>query len=448
MVSPDNESGLKENLHASKQDCIHRGEGYNRKMAIKSYLPSDGNRCSTLGVSGCFADCFRLVACLMSLFMGLLLVVPNASACSVPVFRYALERWDPDDYGVVVFHDGTLSPDQQAWVDRMDPSKSKEHPFVNCMVRTVDLADNPEKDAVDAWEQMDAPSLPWMVVYYPWTSRAFGSFSSGPFDEGAVSRLVDSPARREIARRLLKGESSVWVLLESGDATKDEQALQRLESRLEDLESSLKLPVINPIDISEGLISIDADELKVDFSAIRISRNDPQEAFFIEMLLGSETHLKDVQEPIAFPIFGRGRLLYSLVGDSIATEIIDDACTFLTGECSCQVKEQNPGVDLVLSVDWDRMVQNQLDIDRELPPLAGFVGMMPEEASSSSTTNDPDDSLADTGASSDSNASMTEEIEPSAETTGTRRSLMFPIILACGGILVGAMVAGFFILKK
>lgn len=417
-------------------------------MAITNLLFIKGNRFSMVGGVVCFADCCRVVAWLMPFFLGLLFFSKNVSACSVPVFRYALERWEPDDYGVVVFHEGSLSPDQQAWVDQMDPSKSTEHPFINCMVRTVDLAGNPEKDAVDAWEKMDAPSLPWMVVYYPWTNRAFGSFSSGPFNEEAVSRLVDSPARREIARRLLKGESSVWVLLESGDATKDEQALQRLESRLEDLESSLKLPVINPIDISEGLLTVEPDALKIDFSAIRVARDDPKESFFIEMVLGSEENLRHVEEPIAFPIFGRGRLLYSLVGEAIASEVVDDACTFLTGECSCQVKEQNPGVDLILSVDWDRMVQNQLDIDRELPPLAGFVGMINEEVSSSSTTNDPRDNLVNTEATSDSNGLMAEEIKPTAETTGTRRSLMFPIILACGGILVGVMVAGFFILRK
>ncbi|MFT5104551.1 MAG: hypothetical protein ACI9UA_000166, partial [Pseudoalteromonas tetraodonis] len=29
-------------------------------------------------------------------------------------------------------------------------------------------------------------------------------------------------------------------------------------------------------------------------------------------------------------------------------------CFFLTGACSCQVKAQNPGWDLLLSADWEK----------------------------------------------------------------------------------------------
>ena len=37
-----------------------------------------------------------------------------AQACSVPVFRYALERWPADAYRLVIFHNGPLSAEQQA----------------------------------------------------------------------------------------------------------------------------------------------------------------------------------------------------------------------------------------------------------------------------------------------------------------------------------------------
>ena len=33
-----------------------------------------------------------------------------ALACSVPVFRYALERWDASPYALVVFHRGRFRP--------------------------------------------------------------------------------------------------------------------------------------------------------------------------------------------------------------------------------------------------------------------------------------------------------------------------------------------------
>ena len=53
--------------------------------------------------------CNRLV-----LFVALAASPAIASACSIPVFRYALERWDSDRFQVIIYHDGALSPEQAA----------------------------------------------------------------------------------------------------------------------------------------------------------------------------------------------------------------------------------------------------------------------------------------------------------------------------------------------
>ena len=47
---------------------------------------------------------------------------------------------------------------------------------------------------------------------------------------------------------------------------------------------------------------------------------------------------------------------------------------FLTGGCQCTVKAQNPGVDLIMNVHWDKMVVPTQPDDKPLPPLAGFSG--------------------------------------------------------------------------
>ncbi len=44
-------------------------------------------------------------------------------ACSVPVFRYALENWYADPYRVLVFHRGPLSAESQAAVDFLNRVK-------------------------------------------------------------------------------------------------------------------------------------------------------------------------------------------------------------------------------------------------------------------------------------------------------------------------------------
>jgi hypothetical protein len=219
--------------------------------------------------------------------------------------------------------------------------------------------------------------LPWLVVKYPSALRLPGNAWSGPLSEEATRRLVDSPARKKIVQRLAQGESAVWVMLDSGDPRKDETAAKLLESRLDYLTATLKLPKLDAQDVVNGLISIPENDLRLEFSTLRVARSDPAEQAFVKMLLGTEADLKGVGEPIVFPVFGRGRVLYALVGKGIRHETIDQAATFLIGKCSCEVKERNPGVDLLLAADWTNIVKTQFNPDRDLPALTNLLGRLP-----------------------------------------------------------------------
>jgi hypothetical protein len=46
-------------------------------------------------------------------------------------------------------------------------------------------------------------------------------------------------------------------------------------------------------------------------------------------------------------------------------DLIRELTEFLCGACSCQVKEQNPGFDLLLTTDWNRALFGE---DAEGPP--------------------------------------------------------------------------------
>ena len=65
---------------------------------------------------------------------------------------------------------------------------------------------------------------------------------------------------------------------------------------------------------------------------LRVRRDDPAEALLVWMLLGSESDLAGQNEPIAFPVFGRGRVLYALVGDGITADNVRTAGAFLGDE--------------------------------------------------------------------------------------------------------------------
>ena len=152
-------------------------------------------------------------------------------------------------------------------------------------------------------------------------------------------------------------------------------------------------------------------------------------------------------EPIAFPIFGRGRVLYGLIGEGIASDVIDEASLFLTGACSCEVKEQNPGVDLLMSVDWDRLITTQYEIDRELPPLAGFVGMN-ERASMAAPEGNVEASGPD-GVTPD----LTDKFPVSSSPTSSQEKdglepVLLNTVLICSVVGLGALGAGIVLLRR
>ncbi|MEJ7594427.1 MAG: hypothetical protein WKF77_23070 [Planctomycetaceae bacterium] len=307
-----------------------------------------------------------------------LIVVATASmafACSVPVFRYALEHWRPDPYVVFVFHSGDLTTEHQAVVDSMQSKGANGNLIANVIVKVVDI--DADSDAVTQQIRRDHQfdKLPWMVVLSPPKWGAAQTTWQGEFTADNAAIVMDSPARAQISRKLIDGDSVVWVLLECGRKEEDDNAFDVLAAELRKLESTIKLPEIEVEDL--GDLSVAPDALKVAFSAIRVSRDDAKERVLVETLLRVESDLLEepqVSQPMAFPVFGRGRVLYALVGKGIAPDVIEEACQFLTGGCQCTVKAQNPGVDLIINVDWDEVVVPTESLDKDLPPLAGFSG--------------------------------------------------------------------------
>jgi hypothetical protein len=300
------------------------------------------------------------------LFWSLLFAAP-VWACDVPVFRWALERWLPDPYEAVIFKRGPMRPSHQAALDELEGSVT-----ANATVRVVEVDSESDPAMKELWDRQRSSHLPRMVVRYPKAPPIAGVFWSGPLTDNAVKLLLDSPKRREIANRLLDGDSAVWVLLESRDPAKDEPAARLLGSQIERMQKTLKLPDRAP-DLGYATWSTpDAPSLPIAFSLVRVSRADPAERIFVDMLLHSESDLLSFAEPMAFPIFGRGRALYALVGAGITEENIEEACAFLVGACTCQVKDENPGMDMLMSVDWDGSIDNQLVTELVPAPFPGL----------------------------------------------------------------------------
>ena len=292
-----------------------------------------------------------------------------ATACNVPVFRYALERWEVDVFDVLVFQREPLNPDQQALVTRMEQAGLDG--LANLSVHNVSLADGMSPSLRALWNEQEKPELPWMVVRYPRPASIETSAWSGPLNEPTVDALLDSPVRRNIVQMLLSGEAVVWVLLESGDKRRDDEAAQLVETELRKLERTLMLPEPSPLDppINPDL------PLKIAFSTVRVSRSDPAERALVNLLLNANPNLPSTPEVMLFPVFGRGRVLPPAVGKDIRAAAIQEMATFLVGPCSCEIKDQNPGHDLLMTANWSSMAGYQEVMLPDLPlvGLSQFV---------------------------------------------------------------------------
>jgi hypothetical protein len=280
-------------------------------------------------------------------------VVTAAWACNVPVFRFALEKWRPDPYQVVLFYRGELAADQRAAVQPL--ADLEEQTRGNVALRLVDVSqleaagDEGKADA-DLFASLGEVSLPALAVQYPAHLKIARPVWSGAPTSGAIGGLVDSPVRQELIRRLVDGQTAVWLFLDSGNKEQDDLAAELVEGQLKILEQELELPELT--DAPEDAIAAKAP-LQIAFSLLRVRRDDPVEQALVAMLLGSESDLAERTDPMAFPVYGRGRALWALVGAGITEKNVRDSAGFLVGPCSCEVKELNPGFDLLLSADWD-----------------------------------------------------------------------------------------------
>jgi hypothetical protein len=298
---------------------------------------------------------------LLPILLAWLLLPAAAPACNIPVFRYALERWRADRaedrYEVLVFHRGPLAATEQAALDKLRAVGDDRRNPANCDVAAVDLTAGLDPGVRKVWEAQKGATLPWVFVRYPDSDASRPPLWAGPLDSPMLDQLATSPVRREIARRLMTGDSIVWLLLEGGDKARDQAAADTLARELARLEKEIKLPdqADEPVKLLSKL------PLGLKFSVLRVARDNPEEQLLVATLLRANTDFTNSTRPVVFPVFGRGRFLDGIAGKEIKAAAVEDAATFLCGACSCVVKRLTPGVDLLLAADWDSILEERPD---------------------------------------------------------------------------------------
>lgn len=308
---------------------------------------------------------------IVALMTGMsLLFSTGGLSCPIPVFRYALEYWEADEYRLEIFHDGPLSAQQQELVRHLLSPPPGDGMKANLDLRIVNLEGNVDEVTLSYLKKLAPPSLPWMVLRYPRVSGIDKVIWSGSLTRANVEGMLNSPVRESIAGSIIGGATAVWVLLESGDRRKDRESYEMLERTLRRLEQTLVLP---DLDLWWGNVQGSEDKIpEINFDIVRVSRDDQREEFFVAMLLNSEADLEKYEsEAMVFPFYGRGIALWTIIGKGINEWNIREAAEFITGPCSCQAKLLNPGVDMLFAMDWDRYVEHLSDISIA-NPLSGM----------------------------------------------------------------------------
>ena len=291
---------------------------------------------------------------------------PNASACAIPVYRYAIENWVPEGYQILNFHRGAGSADDQAL------SNSLLESHANASIIDCNLDQEIPKEFQALWEAHKTKPLPYMLLVAPPNTAENSVLWSGPWNKANVEGLIHSPLRKKLTSKIESGDSAVWILIESGKKATDDPLAEMFEKTLRELSERFTAEAkanadsapADPNSTSDRDLEQPAPE-PVKLSVLRATHTEATDDPLFSGLLREQLK-KD--EACAVLVFGRGRMLGPLPEKSLTPRDLEASTGFLTGPCMCTIKEQRIGVDLLLDLDADKIRKPRKYLD--IAPLA------------------------------------------------------------------------------
>jgi hypothetical protein len=276
-----------------------------------------------------------------------------AQACDTPVYRYAMYRWLPAPYEVYCFHQSEIDDVAKAVKADIEAVSEAEDSRANVVFLPVDLEKDPDlktvpPDVKQAWEANPEQDLPSYLISSPFGIHLY----SGKLTKKQLPALISSPAREEMANQLEQGRAGVFVFLPGASQEANQKAENVIQGVVDDVKSGKVQLYVSPA-LAYAAEDEDNAVPQTEVGFVKIDRSDKAEEWFIRCLLTLEPDLKDTEEPILFTVYGRGRALFSCLGEGIHRDNLLQDIEFITGACSCTVKEQNPGVDLLVKYDWE-----------------------------------------------------------------------------------------------
>lgn len=234
----------------------------------------------------------------------LILAAILSLACTTKVSEWVLLNTVPNQYTLVYFYNTPLTETVK---------KQNADVAQNIKPANIDFKSVERKDIRE----------PYYGLYYG--SRLFSKYP----DTKSLTGLTSSPLRKKIASEIMSGKLCVMLYLTTGSTEKDEKSRQIIRNTLDNS------PFKDIITLAE------------------LGRESIDEAHFASMLLNVEDDLKTINEPMLFGVFGRFKALEPLLGKGISEENINLMIDFLTADCSCLIKDNLPGTDILFTNNWE-----------------------------------------------------------------------------------------------
>jgi len=315
------------------------------------------------GRAGRIGSCVTVIA-LLALVWG----VPVARACNTPVYRYAMDNWAPAPYYVFYFHRGGEAEEDKQVNRTLAGLAEGATAVANVAFLAVDVSEEQQLDRLGEfvnklWQSDHGGKVPMHLMLSPRGAELF----AGRLEPAAIQAMVGSPVRTRLGELFEEGHAAVLLMLPGSDAAANRQA-EKVADQMVAQATSGEIPGVFwpgpagfpgtlPAEGPDDTLADDAQgppsgTLKVAF--LKVSRTDPAEKWLVRSLMAIEPDLHElVEQPMIFTIFGRARALEPCVGKGINEDNLGQDLAFLSGPCSCMVKEQNPGVDLLVRWDWE-----------------------------------------------------------------------------------------------
>ena len=225
-------------------------------------------------------------------------------ACTTKVSEWVLLNSVPNKYMLVYFHSDELSEAEKI----QHAELKKQFNSANIIIKT---------------KYQDEITKPYYALYF--NKRLLAKYTN----KKEVLNISTSPKREKIARELMDGKLCVMLYLKCGIAEKDEQGLKSLKN------------------------SISSSPYGKIITIMELERKSAAERQFVSLLLNVESDLKEIEEPMLFGIFGKFRALEPLVAKGISQENINLMIGFLTADCSCLIKDDLPGTNILYNGKWE-----------------------------------------------------------------------------------------------